>query len=67
MTRLEAAGKAFIFENIRGATLPLIGGLFNRVDRFGAALGNAPPDRPFSHDDLDQRIEYARANPCHRR
>jgi UbiD family decarboxylase len=63
MTRLEAAGKAFIFENVRGAKLPLIGGLFNRVERFGTALDVAPASRPFSHDDLDRLIEQAKARP----
>lgn len=63
MTRLEAAGKAFIFENVRGATLPLAGGLFNRVERFGDALGIPPGPRPFNHDDLDRHIEKAKANP----
>lgn len=63
MTKLEAAGKAFIFENVRGAGFPLAGGLFNRVDRFGLALGKAGTAGAFTHDDMDRHIEHAKANP----
>lgn len=63
MTRLEQAGKAFIFENVRGARMPLAGGLFNRVDRFGAALGIETGTRPFGHHDLERHIENAKRNP----
>ena len=61
ITKLEAAGKAFIFENVRGAKFPVVGGLFNRVDRFGMALGINTGT--FTHDDLDRRIEAAKAHP----
>lgn len=63
MTQLEAAGKAFIFENVRGARYPLAGGLFNRVERFGLALGRPPASAPFTHDDLDRHIERAKGAP----
>lgn len=63
MTKLEAAGKAFIFENVRGAGFPLAGGLFNRVDRFGDALGLRGAAGGFTHDDMDRHIEKAKANP----
>lgn len=61
MTRLEAAGKAFVFENVKGARFPLIGGLFNRVDRFGVALGRGSTG--FTHDDMDRHIEAAKSRP----
>ena len=63
MTRLEAEGKAFIFENVRGARFPLVGGLFNRLGRFGEALGYPPGPRAFTNDDLDRHIETAKAKP----
>ena len=63
MTRLEAEGKAFIFENVKGARFPLAGGLFNRIDRFGTALGYPSGPEPFTHDDLDRHLENAKAKP----
>jgi len=63
MTRLEAAGKAFVFENVKGAAMPLAGGLFNRVERFGDALGRAGASGAFTHDDMDRAVEHAKANP----
>jgi 2,5-furandicarboxylate decarboxylase 1 len=63
MTRLEAAGKAFVFENVRGSRFPVAGGLFNRIERFGLALGHTAGASSFTHDDLDRLIEQARANP----
>jgi 2,5-furandicarboxylate decarboxylase 1 len=62
MTQLEAAGKAFIFENVKGARFPLAGGLFNRAERFGIALGEKPGTR-FGHDELDRHIEKAKVHP----
>ena len=38
------------------------GGLFNRLERFGEALGHDGPE-PFTHADFDARIEAAKANP----
>lgn len=61
MTRLEAAGKAFVFEQVRGARYPLVGGLFSRVERFGAALGRGPGG--FTHADMEAAIERAKAQP----
>ncbi len=61
ITKLEAAGKAFIFENVRGSTFPLIGGLFNRVGRFGMALESEATS--FGHADLDRHIEQAKLHP----
>jgi UbiD family decarboxylase len=62
ITRLEAEGRAFIFENVRGAKFPLAGGLFNRVTRFGLALEQPAADR-FGHEDMDRLIERAKAAP----
>ena len=63
MGRLEAAGKAFLFENVRGAKFPVLGGLFNRVDRFGTALGAPGASGPFDHEDMERRIDAAKAAP----
>ncbi|MBM4197667.1 MAG: UbiD family decarboxylase [Gammaproteobacteria bacterium] len=62
MARLEGDGKAFLFENVKGSKYPLAGGLFNRTERFGLALGR-PPGSPYTHADLDRHIEQAKANP----
>lgn len=61
MTRLEAQGKAFIFENVRGAAFPLVGGLFNKIERFGIALGES--GKPFGHAEMEAHIEHAKAHP----
>lgn len=63
MTQLESERKAFVFENVRGAAFPLVGGLFNRVERFGQALGVPAGGRPFSHEDMDREVEKAKAHP----
>lgn len=61
MTKLEAAGKAFLFESVRDRPYPVLGGLFNRIDRFGLALGSNV--LPFSHESLDRHVEAGKANP----
>lgn len=64
MASLDAQGKAFFFENVRDAAFPLVGGLFNRVERFAIALGYPlPDDRPFSHHDMDRHLEEAKKHP----
>lgn len=63
MTKLEAAGKAYVFENVCGSAFPVAGGFLNRVERFGMALGLPGGATPFSHDDMDRLIEKAKANP----
>ena len=40
LQQLEQNRKAFIFENIKGARFPLIGGLMNSAARLGQAIGN---------------------------
>jgi 2,5-furandicarboxylate decarboxylase 1 len=62
MEQIEAQRKAFIFEDVRGARFPLVGGLFNDIARFGWALGD-PADRPFGHDEMEARLERAKAAP----
>lgn len=63
MTKLEAAGRPFLFENVRGAKFPVAGGLFNRPSRFGQALGLSGPGGTFTHADMDRHVEAAKANP----
>jgi len=40
LQQLEQHRKAFIFENIKGARFPLVGGLLNSTERLGQAIGN---------------------------
>jgi len=40
LQQLDQSGKAFIFDKIRGARFPLIGGLLNSTQRLGQAIGN---------------------------
>jgi UbiD family decarboxylase len=63
MTRLEAARRPFLFENVRGAKFPVVGGLFNHVGRFGEALGLRGSGGAFTHADMDRHVEAAKANP----
>jgi 2,5-furandicarboxylate decarboxylase 1 len=39
LQQLEQSGHAFIFENVRGADFPLIGGLLNSAVRLGQSIG----------------------------
>jgi UbiD family decarboxylase len=63
MAKLEAAGRPFLFESVHGAKFSLVGGLFNRVSRFGEALGLQGSSGHFTHADMDRHIENAKANP----
>jgi 2,5-furandicarboxylate decarboxylase 1 len=40
LQQLEQSRKAFIFDNVKGARFPLIGGLLNSTQRLGQAIGN---------------------------
>jgi len=62
MSKIEMNRRAFYFSNVKDAKFPLIGGLYNRLERFGEALGHTGPE-PFTHADFDARIEAAKANP----
>lgn len=59
MEQVERQRRAFIFENVRGARFPVVGGLLNRIECYGWALGTVPGE-PFGPADLDARIEAAK-------
>jgi 2,5-furandicarboxylate decarboxylase 1 len=59
MTKVEASGKAYLFEQVKGSPFQVVGGLFNRMDRFALALNGTK--QPITHEDIAQRIEHATA------
>jgi len=59
MEQVERQRKVFLFENVRGSRFPVAGGILNRIERYGWALGSVPGE-PFGPDDLDARIESAK-------
>lgn len=61
MEKIDQQRRAFIFENVIGARFPVVGGLLNRIECFGWALGSTPGE-PFVLDDLDARFETAKRN-----
>ena len=61
MEQIEQQRKGFIFENVKGAKFPVIGGVLNRMECYGWALGSRSGD-PFTAQDLDDRFEKAKAN-----
>ena len=61
MEQIDQQRRAFLFENVIGARFPVVGGLLNRIECFGWALGS-PPGEPFSANDLDDRFEHAKRN-----
>jgi 2,5-furandicarboxylate decarboxylase 1 len=62
MAKLESQGRAFYFEKIDGAEFPAVGGLFNRLERFGLAFGHQGSG-PFTDRDFDALIERAKLEP----
>lgn len=62
MEQVDRERRAYFFERVAGARFPLVGGLLNRYEPFGWALGVAP-GAPFSRDELDRRITAARLRP----
>lgn len=60
MEQIERERKAFLFENVKGAKFPVIGGVLNRMECYGWALGSKPGE-PFSAQDLDAHFEKAKA------
>jgi 2,5-furandicarboxylate decarboxylase 1 len=62
MEQVEKQRRGFIFEQVRGAAFPVVGGLLNRIECYGWALGSTPGE-PFGQRELDARIEAARARP----
>ena len=61
MEQIDHQRRAFLFENVIGARFPVIGGLLNRIECFGWALGSTPGE-PFDANDLDARFEAAKQN-----
>ncbi len=61
MEQVDQQRRAFLFENVIGARFPVVGGLLNRAECFGWALGSTPGE-PFNANDLDARFEAAKRN-----
>jgi 2,5-furandicarboxylate decarboxylase 1 len=59
LEQLEQSRKAFIFENIRGARFPLIGGLLNSTARLGQAIGK---DTSEGYDHRNHAVAFAAAS-----
>jgi len=62
MAKLDQRGQAYLFEKVAGSDLPVVGGLFNRMSRFGL-LFDADEPEAFTHHTLKGRLENAAANP----
>lgn len=62
MEQIDRQHRAFLFENVKGASFPVIGGLLNRMECYGWALGTTPGE-PFGAADLDARVEQAKTRP----
>lgn len=62
MSKIDMRRRAYRFDHVAGAKFPVVGGLFNSLERFGLALGHERPES-FGHADFDARIEGAKANP----
>ncbi|MGI9344619.1 MAG: UbiD family decarboxylase [Gammaproteobacteria bacterium] len=60
MAKIDQNRRAYRFDNVAGARFPVVGGLYNSLERFGLVLGHDGPE-PFSHADFDARIEAAKA------
>ena len=62
MKKLEAEDKAFIFENIKNAEMPAVGGLFTSMSRIGLIF-NEDSIEDFTLDDAGQKVIAAIQNP----
>lgn len=62
MKKLEAENKAFIFENIKNADMPAVGGLFTSMSRIGLIF-NENTSEEFTLDDAGQKVIAAIENP----
>lgn len=62
MEKIDQSRRAYRFDNVKGARFPVVGGLYNSLERFGRVLGHDGPE-PFGHPDFDARIEAAKASP----
>lgn len=59
MEKVDQQRRAYLFENVKGARYASVGGLLNRIECYGWALGSTPGE-PFDEHDLDARIEAAK-------
>ena len=62
MEKIDQKRRAYRFDNVAGARFPVVGGLYNSLERFGIVLGHDGPE-PFVDADFDARIEAAKASP----
>lgn len=62
MAQCEQQRRAFLFEHVKGGRFPVVGGLLNRIECYGWALG-LPTDAGFGADDLGEHIEGAKSRP----
>ncbi|MDH3978266.1 MAG: UbiD family decarboxylase [Gammaproteobacteria bacterium] len=62
MHPIESSRRAYYFKNVKDAKFPVVGGLYNQLQRFGDALEH-PGTEPFTHEDFDDRIESAKTSP----
>ncbi len=59
MEKIDQQRRAYLFEHVKGARYASVGGLLNRIECYGWALGSSPGE-PFDEQDLDARIEAAK-------
>ena len=62
MLKIEKLQRAYLFEHVTGTKFPVVGGLYNKLERFGMALGH-DFSTPFTNVEFDARIEAAKVNP----
>jgi 2,5-furandicarboxylate decarboxylase 1 len=62
MSKVEGLRRAYYFEEVTGARFPVVGGLYNKLERFGVALDH-DFSAPFDPAAFDARIEQAKASP----
>lgn len=62
MQKLDQARRAFLFEQVQGASYPAVGGLLNTLPRFGLALNQQDPEN-FGDAEFDALLEAAKASP----
>ncbi|MBN8279659.1 MAG: UbiD family decarboxylase [Gammaproteobacteria bacterium] len=60
MEQVERQRRGFLFTQVKGARFPLVGGVLNRLECYGWALGSTPGE-PYTAADLDARFEQAKA------
>lgn len=60
MEQVERQRRGFLFSHVKGARFPLVGGVLNRMECYGWALGSSPGE-PYTAADLDARFEQAKA------